>query len=231
MQQQPEIVKDEGLKRFFNQVYGYMALGVGITAAVAFLLNTFFQNAVLNVLANHSWVMWVIFAGELVMVLSLSRAALKSKAQTATYFVLYSVLQGLTFTILPWAYDLGAITAAFLTALVVFVTMSIYGRVTSKPLQKMGRVAFMGLIGVLAATVINIFLGSSQMEFILSYATLVVFIILTAWDNQKLTLMYQNATETGSIPVENLAIYGALELYLDFINLFLSILRIFSRNN
>ena len=229
--QQPEIVKDDGLKRFFNQVYGYMALGVGVTAGVAFVLNMFFKSTVITILNNYSWLMWVVFAGELLMVISLSRAALKSKAQTMAYFVLYSVLQGLTFTIIPWVYDLGAITAAFLTALVVFVTMSLYGRLTTKPLHKMGRIAFMGLIGVLAATVINIFLGSSQMEFVLSYATLIVFIILTAWDNQKLTLMYQNATETGSIPVENLAIYGALELYLDFINLFLSILRIFSRND
>lgn len=228
---QSEVVQDQGLKRFFNQVYLFMAIGVAISAGVAFLLNYLWASQVLTILSQNSWLMWVVFGGELVLVLALSRAQMMSKAKMISYFVLYSVLQGLTFTIIPWVYDLGSITAAFLTAVVVFVTMAIYGRLTTKSLARSGQVAMMALIGILAATVINIFMHSSTMEYILSYATLIVFIALTAWDNQKLKVMYQQATDQGGIPVDNLAIWGALELYLDFINIFLSILRIFSRNN
>lgn len=105
--------------------------------------------------------------------------------------------------------------------------MSIYGRMTKNNLSGFGKFAMMGLIGVIIVSLVNFFMASAAISYFLSYAMLIIFIILTAWDNQKLSMMYRQYGATGEISVSGLAVMGALTLYLDFVNLFLTMLQIF----
>jgi hypothetical protein len=161
---------------------------------------------------------------ELGIVLFLSfRITAMSAGAAASAFLIYSFLNGLTLSVIFWAYSQASIVQAFLTAAAMFGAMSVYGLVTKKDLTSWGSFFFMGLIGIVLCSIVNIFLRSSGMSFVISVIGVFVFLGLTAWDNQKLKQM---ATVTGPMQ-ENVAVIGALALYLDFINLFLFLLRIF----
>jgi FtsH-binding integral membrane protein len=170
---------------------------------------------------------WVLFFAEIGIVLFLSmRLTRMSPAAAAAAFLVFALLNGLTLSAIFFVYTMAAIYQAFAVAAGMFGAMSVYGLVTRRDLTSWGSFFFMGLIGIVICSVINIFLHSSALAWTVSVIGVFVFLGLTAWDNQKLKVM---ATASG--PTENLAVYGALSLYLDFINLFLFLLRIFGGSN
>ncbi|HMC21350.1 MAG TPA: Bax inhibitor-1/YccA family protein, partial [Thermoanaerobaculia bacterium] len=175
------------------------------------------------VIANRMVAFGLILA-ELGIVLFLSfRIMAMSAGAAASAFLVYSFLNGLTLSVIFWAYSQASIVQAFLTAAGMFGAMAVYGLVTKRDLTSWGAFFFMGLIGVVLCSIVNIFLHSSGLSFVISIIGVFVFLGLTAWDNQKLKQM---AMVTGPAQ-ENVAVIGALALYLDFINLFLFLLRIF----
>jgi len=209
-------------RTFIRSVYGWMFGGLLLTtfAALWVVMSPALQAVVLH---NPIVAIGLIFV-ELGIVLFLSFGITKMSAATAaSAFLVYSFLNGLTLSVIFWAYTQASIVQAFLTAAAMFGAMSVYGLATKRDLTSWGSFFFMGLIGVLICGVVNIFLHSSALSFAISIIGVFVFLGLTAWDNQKLKKM---ATVTGTMQ-ENVAVIGALALYLDFINLFLFLLRLF----
>ena len=146
-----------------------------------------------------------------------------SEQQASMLFIGYSILNGITLSGIFLMYTGASIALAFFVTAGTFAAMTVYGYTTKSDLSEMGKLMFMGLIGIIIASIINIFLKSSAMDYIISYVGVAIFIGLTAWDVQKLKLLSENASEQEH---KNLAIYGALTLYMDFINLFIFMLRI-----
>src|SRR5437588_4482618 len=213
---------DVRVRTFIRSVYGWMFGGLLLTTLAALWV---VQSKPMQALVfGNPIVALGLIIVELGIVLFLSfRLTKMSPATAASAFLVYSFLNGLTLSVIFWAYTQASIVQAFLTAAAMFGAMSVYGLVTKRDLTSWGSFFFMGLIGVLICGVVNIFLHSSALSFAISIIGVFVFLGLTAWDNQKLKKM---ATVTGTMQ-ENVAVIGALALYLDFINLFLFLLRLF----
>lgn len=139
--------------------------------------------------------------------------------------MIYSILNGLTLSTIFIIYDAGTVSLAFIASSLLFGVMAIYGKITKKDLTSMGSVMFMLLIGLIIAYVVNMFLGNSTLDFILAAGGATIFAGLTAWDMQKLKQYYYSYGDSEALG--SIAIMGALSLYLDFINIFLSLLRVF----
>ena len=211
-------------RTFIRSVYGWMFGGLMLTAAAAMwvVLSPAMQQLVFGTPLR-----WVLLIGELGLVFYLSlRITKMSPATAASVFLVFSLLNGLTLSAIFFVYTNAAIYSAFFTAAGMFGAMSIYGMVTKRDLTSWGSFFFMGLIGLVICSVVNIFLKSSALGFAISAIGVFVFLGLTAWDTQKL-----KAYATAPQLRENLAVYGALALYLDFINLFLMLLRLFGGGN
>ena len=222
------VVNVDSEARFFSKVYGLMAVGVGISALIAVLMVTVFKAQTYTILSSgSSWMVWGLMIAELILVVQISRRSMKNPTASLAMFVAYAALNGLTFTAVLLVYNIGEIGAAFASSALVFIAMSFYGRMTKNNLSGFGKFAMMGLIGVIIVSLVNFFMASAAISYFLSYAMLIIFIILTAWDNQKLSMMYRQYGATGEISVSGLAVMGALTLYLDFVNLFLTMLQIF----
>lgn len=222
------VVNVDSEARFFSKVYGLMAVGVGISALIAVLMVTVFKAQTYTILSSgSSWMVWGLMIAELILVVQISRRSMKNSTASLAMFVAYAALNGLTFTAVLLVYNIGEIGAAFASSALVFIAMSIYGRMTKNNLSGFSKFAMMGLIGVIIVSLVNFFMASAAISYFLSYAMLIIFIILTAWDNQKLSMMYRQYGATGEISVSGLAVMGALTLYLDFVNLFLTMLQIF----
>lgn len=207
-------------RTFIRSVYAWMFGGLLLTAAAAaWVVN----SVAMQQLIFNTPLRWVLLIAELGLVFFLSFRITKISAGTAAaVFLVFSLLNGLTLSAIFFFYTTGAIYQAFFTAAGMFGAMSIYGMVTKRDLTSWGSFFFMGLIGLVICSVINIFLKSSALGFAVSVIGVFVFLGLTAYDTQKLK-SYAQATELR----ENLAVIGALALYLDFINLFLMLLRLF----
>lgn len=202
-----------------RQVYAWMGAGLGITAFMA--LVTLSSPAILDAVLGNKLVFYGLMIGELALVFTLSGAINKLTAATATLiFVAYSALNGITLSIVALVYTADSITSTFVTTAGMFGAMSLYGYMTKRDLTSWGNFLFMGLIGVVIASVVNIFVGSSTVSWVISGIGVIVFTGLTAYDTNKIKIMAAQGTE-GRKP----AILGALTLYLDFINLFLMLLR------
>ena len=170
---------------------------------------------------------WVFVIVELVLVIVLSARVMKMKPTTAKVcFLLYSFVSGLTFASIFVFYAIDSIMLIFLVAAIIFALMAIIGYTTRIDLTKMGTYLFFALIAVLVVMLINVFLNNSMVTMIVSIVCVLIFIGITAYDVQKIKML-----ENSGLPKENLAIYGALDLYLDFINLFLHLLQLFGRNS
>jgi FtsH-binding integral membrane protein len=216
------VLVQEAQRAFMARVYGWMFTGLMLTGAVA--LYTASNEAWLQTVIQ--WRMGLILA-QLGAVFVLAAAADRLPGPAAAaLFLGYSVLTGLTFSVLFYVYTAGSIGQAFFLTAGIFGAMSVYGTVTKKDLTSWGAFLFMGLIGVVIAGVINIFLRNDMMGFIVACASVVVFTGLTAYDTQKLRQMHAT---TGYSSAMSVSIIGALTLYLDFINLFLALLRLFGR--
>ncbi len=216
------------LNRFFAKIYGYVAVGVGLSALVAYLSLTVFFEATLNLVMGGRFVIWGIMIVEIALVLFASTAAAKNSPMALPLFIAYSALNGFTISIVLWAYTGETVLLSFVTAVGMFAVMAIIGATTKKNLSAMGQALIAALIGVIIASVVNMFLQSSGMSYIISLISVVIFAGLIAYDNQRIRYVFE---ETGGNVQEGWAISLALQLYLDFVNLFLNLLRIFGRRD
>jgi uncharacterized protein len=200
-------------------IYRWMMLGLGITGAVAWYMAS--NPQLLAQVWNYKWVLLI---GQLGLVIVLSAGASRLSFGTAAIlFLAYAALTGVTFGTLFYAYTAGSIASAFLVTAGSFAALSVYATVTKRSLSSWGTFLFMGLIGVVIASVVQIFWPNPMLVFVTACAGVVVFAGLTAYDTQKL----RSYALQGGNTIAALSIVGALTLYLDFINLFLSLLRLF----
>ena len=168
---------------------------------------------------------------ELALVILLTARLQKLSLTTATLvFVLFAVINGVTLSSIFVIYTMASIAQTFFICSATFGVMAVYGYTTKRDLSSMGKLLFMALIGLIIATVVNIFMRSSGLNMAISYIGVLVFVGLTAWDTQKIKLMLANAEDMGE-GAQKIALIGALSLYLDFINLFIYLLRIFGRRD
>ncbi|MBD3615323.1 MAG: Bax inhibitor-1/YccA family protein [Gracilimonas sp.] len=209
---------------FINKVYGWMALALAITGFVA--LRTA-NSGLIDVIAGNQILFFGIIIAELGLVVWLSsRIESMNATKAISLFLLYSALNGLTFSILFLVYTAGSIASTFFITAGTFGVMSAYGYFTKTDLTSIGNIAFMGLIGIIIASVVNMFWHNETLYWGITYIGVLVFVGLTAYDTQKIKKMSLEMdinSEEGSKG----AIMGALALYLDFINLFIMLLRIF----
>ena len=217
---------DVYVSKVMRQVFVKMFLAMLITAASAYAVLSI--PALAMFIFSNSWVYWGLLIGEIVMVMALSASINKLNNATATLlFYVYSILNGMTLSCIVFMYTMASIGLTFMITAGVFATMAIYGYVTKSDLTKFGTFMTMALFGLIICIVVNLFMHSSTMEWIISFAGVVIFIGLTAWDVQKIKRM---ATMSDYNSAGKIATIGALSLYLDFINLFLYLLRFFGGN-
>lgn len=213
---------------FMRGVYAWMSGGLLLTAVVAFgVINT---PALIQAVANNPGILLVLILAELGLVLAISAGISKLSGTMATsLFMLYSGLNGVTLAPILLLYTGASVAGTFVICAGMFGAMSLYGLTTKKDLTSWGSFLFMGLIGIILASVVNIFLQSAMMEFVISGVGVLVFTGLTAWDTQQLKTMGETAPSDDATAVRRGTILGALRLYLDFINLFLMLLRFFGQ--
>ena len=218
-----------GINRFYAKVYGFLGMGLALSAVTSYLalwvfplqLATFINNFPLGFVG-----LWIV---ELILVMVLGVKAQKNPSLAIGGFIAYSLLNGVTLAVTLAFYDIGTVTQAFLTATLMFMGMSVVGVTTKRDLSGVGRAGQAALIGVIIALVLNIFiLRSSVVELFISLLLVVIFAGITAYDNQSIRNIY---VQTNGTAHSGIAVFMALKLYLDFINLFLAFLRIFGRNN
>jgi len=211
---------------FIRSVYNWMAVGLGLTGLVAFYVAH--SPSLLKLVFGNQLLFFGLIIGELGLVFYLSARIQKIQASTATMlFVLYAALNGVTLSSIFLIYTGASIVSTFFVCAATFVAISIYGMVTNRDLTSVGNFMVMGLFGIIIASVINMFVRSSAMSMIISYVGVIVFVGLTAYDTQQLKMMaLTQPDDIGAGAVRKGAIIGALKLYLDFINLFLMLLRI-----
>ena len=222
------IQERSGLNQFYAKVYAFVGLGIGLSALVSALMLTVFQSQLIYFLMHgRLWLMIATFA-ELALVFVASSMATKNSPAALPVFLVYSVLNGFTLSFVVAFYTPGTVLSAFISSALLFFVMAAIGIFTKKDLSGMGRALMAALVGLIIAMVVNIFLASGFFDYMISIAMVLVFSGLIAWDNQKIRYVYEQSrgqVATGWV------ISMALSIYLDFINLFLSILRIFGRND
>ena len=235
---QSTVVMDEGLRAYMLKVYNYMATGVlltGIIALISFKMSvvtdasgaitefTSFGNTLF-----FSGLKWIVMLAPLGIVLYMSFGINKmSAAKAQSVFWIFAALMGLSLSWILLVYTGVSVARVFFITSATFGAMSIYGYTTKRDLTKLGSFLMMGLIGIIIASLVNIFLKSSMMHFVISILGVLIFVGLTAYDTQKIKNMYA-ASDTGELMGKK-AVMGALTLYLDFINLFIMLLRLFGQ--
>jgi hypothetical protein len=219
---------------FVRSVYNWMGIGLALTGFTAYFVasSPSLMSLMFQVVGNRlqpTMLFYGLIIAELAMVFTLSARVAKMQASTATaLFVAYSALNGVTLSSIFIIYTSASITSVFFICSGTFLATSAYGWMTKKDLTGVGQFMFMGLIGILIASVVNIFMQSSAMHMIISYIGVVVFVGLTAYDTQKIKYMAMSQpVDASGTMIRKGALIGALTLYLDFINLFLMLLRIF----
>ena len=211
-----------------RKVYTWMTLALVITGITAWVVAH--SPAILQMIMTNKILFLGLLFGELILVWSVSAAINRLSLTTATLlFVLYSVLNGVTMSFIFLAYTYESVTNVFLITAGTFAAMAFFGYFTKTDLSSIGRILFMALIGLIIATIVNIFVKSSGFGMILNYLGVLIFVGLTAWDTQKIKQMLSMAEDTGET-AQKVALMGALSLYLDFINLFIHLLRIMGNN-
>lgn len=219
-------VKESALQSFMTGVYGWMVAALALSGvAAAFVSGSpTFQRLIFG----NSFTLFALLIGEVALVWWLSASIQKiSVGAAALAFIAYSLLNGATLSSIFMVYTGESIVRIFGITALTFGAMSLYGMKTKSDLRSMGRYLSMAVIGIVIALVVNIFLHSTAFDMLISIITVVVFTGLTAWDTQKLLAIAERAD--GSETYKKIAIIGALTLYLDFINIFLALLRLFGR--
>lgn len=218
----------DGLSAFFTKIYSLVGIGIGLSAFVSWLMLYPFQANLITIMTQYSWVYLGAFFVELALVFLASNAARKNTPAALPLFLTYSALNGFTLSFIIVQYVQTTVLQAFVSSALVFFIMAAIGATIKKDLSGMAKALMAALIGIIIASVVNIFIGSGTMSFIISIASVLIFSGLIAYDNQMIKRVYQ---QTGGNVQNGWAISMALSLYLDFINLFLSLLRIFGRND
>lgn len=225
--QQQRSVDGDFVAKYVTKVYGWMFLALTITGVVSFLTAT--STTVMQLLVTTPFVFLGLFIGQLFLVGYLSLRVHKMSSATATtVFLAYAALTGVTLSTIFFRYTGATILNAFGVTAVTFGIMTAVGYFTKKDLTSFGRIMIMALVGVIVASIVNFFLASSTLYWIISYVGVAVFVGLIAYDTQKIK---QYAYLDSAEDRKKGAIIGALALYLDFINLFLMLLRIFGRRD
>jgi uncharacterized protein len=233
-----EAIIDQGLRAYMLKVYNYMASGVLLTGVIALI---FFKLAVVTGTSGeitgltsfgstiyNSGLKWVIMLAPLGVVLYMSfNIAKMTSAKAQSTFWIFAALMGASLSSIFLMYTGASITRVFFISAGTFGAMSIYGYTTKRDLTKLGSFLMMGLFGIIIASVVNIFMKSSMMYFVISILGVLIFVGLTAYDTQKIKNMYL-VSDSGELMGKK-AVMGALTLYLDFINLFIMLLRLFGQ--
>lgn len=208
-----------------RKVYTWMTLALVLTGLTAYGVAT--SPGILMAIYSNSALLWGLIIAEFALVFGVSAAINRLSLTTATLmFVAYSVINGALLSSIFLVYTAASITSVFFITAGTFATMALIGYTTKTDLTSVGKLLFMALIGLIIATVVNIFVGSNMITMICSYVGVLIFVGLTAYDSQKIKHMLQQAPDAGEAS-QKLALLGALTLYLDFINLFIYLLRIF----
>ncbi|MFP4561970.1 MAG: Bax inhibitor-1/YccA family protein [Spirochaetia bacterium] len=220
-----------GVRTIMRNVYIWMTVGLALTGVVAYAVSN--NTAFVRTLIQNQMLFFVLFIVEIGLVIYLSARIMKMSPAAATLsFAAYAILNGITLSIIFLAYTGADIARAFFVTAGTFAGMSIYGTITKRDLSGIGSYLFMGLIGIIIASLVNMFLRSSVLDWIVSLVGVAVFLSLTAYDTQRIKKMSDEMSgQAGEVMYLKLSIIGALKLYLDFINLFLFFLRIFGRRN
>ncbi|MBO0440160.1 hypothetical protein DOK67_0003070 [Enterococcus sp. DIV0212c] len=221
-------VVNAGINKFYSKIYAFLAMGIGVSALVSYLILTAFPGVLVALLKSPGlfFGLWLVEIG---LVLFLGFKAQKNPSLAISGFIAYSIINGVTISATLLMYAQATVVSAFISAAATFGAMSLVGMFTKKDLSAMGHAAYSALIGIIIAMVINFFfLRSSAVSFFISILMVLIFAGITAYDNQRIRQVYN---ETGGQAGTGIAVFFALQLYLDFINLFLAFLRIFGKNN
>ena len=211
-----------------RKVFVWMTLALAITGLTAYGVAT--SPTILSLIFSSKVTFFGLIIAEFALVFAISGAINRLSLSTATMlFILYSVINGATLSSIFFAFSVATIGKVFFITAGTFGAMALVGYTTNTDLTSMGKLLFMALLGIIIASVVNMFVASSGLDLILSYVGVLVFVGLTAYDTQKIKQMCQAAPD-ASESTQKLALIGALSLYLDFINLFLYLLRIFGNN-
>ena len=221
-------VASEAFPVLMRKVYVWMTLALVITGLTAYGVAT---TPAMRQIFVSSGLFWVLAIAELAIVFGVTAAINRISLTTATLlFTLYSVINGLLLSSIFLVYTATSIASVFFITAGTFGAMALVGYTTKTDLSSMGKILFMALIGLIIASVVNIFVGSKGLDLIISYVGVLIFGGLTAWDTQKIKNMLLEAPD-ASESMQKIALLGALTLYLDFINLFIYLLRIFGKRN
>lgn len=224
-----ELYLSAAFSALMRKVYLWMAMALVITGFTAYGVAT--SPAAISAIMTNSVLFWGLIIAEFGLVVWLSAAINRLSLSVATLmFVAYSVINGATLSVIFLAFTMSSITKVFFITAGTFGAMAAIGYTTKKDLSGLGKFLLMALIGLIIASVVNIFMRSTGLELIVSYIGVLVFAGLTAYDTQKIKQMLMAAEDTGET-AQKIALLGALSLYLDFINLFLYLLRIFGRRD
>ena len=219
----PAAVADERIASFLKAVYGWMFVGLSVTAGVALFVAS--QPALVQAIVTHGFLFLALVIAQLGLVYWISaRASSLSPSTSAALFLVYSAMNGITFSLILLAFTRESIASAFITTAGMFGALALFGTLTKRSLVGLGQFAFMGLVGIVIASVVGLFWQNDALQFLISSIGVIVFTGLTAYDAQRLKAM---ALAVEGPQVGSYAISGALALYLDFVNLFLMILRLF----
>lgn len=219
----------EAFPVLMRKVYVWMTLALAITGFTAYGVAT--SPGILQAIYTSQILFWGLIIAELALVFGVSAAINRISLTMATLmFILYSVINGALMSYIFLAYTASSVATVFFITAGTFGAMALLGYTTKTDLSSMGKILFMALIGLIIATIVNLFVKSSGFTLILSYVGVLIFVGLTAWDSQKIKQMLLQAPDAGE-GAQKLALLGALTLYLDFINLFIYLLRIFGKRN
>ncbi|MGT2751338.1 Bax inhibitor-1/YccA family protein [Streptococcus orisasini] len=219
---------DSNISSFFAKIYGLVGMGIGLSALVSYLMLYVFRDNMIAIMVNASWIYYLAIFGELALVLVASGAARKNSPTALPLFLSYSALNGFTLSFIIALYTQTTVLQAFVSSAAVFFAMALIGVTVKKDLSGMAKALIAALIGIIIASLVNIFIGSGTMSYVISILSVLIFSGLIAYDNQLIKRVYEH---TGGNVGDGWAVSMALNLYLDFINLFLNFLRLFGNRN
>jgi uncharacterized protein len=215
-------------RTLLQQVYGWMSGGLAVTGAVAFW--AYASGFIIQLLSAGSWIIIALLIAEFALVLGLGWAIGRMSVGVATAaFLAYAVLNGITLSVIFLVYTAGSIATTFFVTAGTFAAMSLYGYTTKRDLTTIGNLLIMGLIGFFLASIVNFFLRSEALYWVITYAGIAIFVGLIAYDTQKIKRLSATIDQRDTDSFRKMVILGALTLYLDFINLFLLLLRVLGR--
>lgn len=217
-----------GLSQFYARIYGLVGVGITLSALVAGAMLTIFQANLVTLMTNGRFITLGLWLVQMALVMGASTAAAKNSPTALPFFLIYSALNGLTISFTVAYYTQESVLAAFLSSAAVFFAMALVGRFIKKDLSGLHKAMMAAVMGLIIAGLINLFLRSSGLSFLLSIVSVLIFSGLIAHDNQRIKQVYQ---QTGGQVQNGWVVSMALSLYLDFINLFLSLLRIMGRRD